>query len=93
MRSAPASPGSGPSRPGSPVLPETGSGAGAESQPPSPAATGGDEAPLVPAKMTKMSKEENTRKNIEMMRNLSRTGYAVVSNLGENEEDEVCITR
>ena len=94
LRSNPASPGS-PSRPSSPTLPEnkgaqTGSqqvGNSDPSPPPSPSATGVDAGVSNPGKLTK---EENVRRNIELIRNLSRVGSAITGT-AENEDDEVFI--
>ena len=96
LRSEPSSPGSPPaSRPSSPTLPENkGAQAGPQkvgnsdaSPPPSPSATGGDAGVSNPGKM---SKEENVRRNMQLIRNLSRAGAAIAST-AENEDDEVFI--
>ena len=96
LRSNPSSPGCpSTSRPSSPTLPENkGAPTGSQqvnnsdaSPPPSPLATGGDAGVSNPGKITK---EENVRRNIELIRNLSRVG-AAVAGTAENEDDEVFI--
>ena len=94
LRSNPGSPeGPSASRPSSPTLPENKgaptvsqqAGNSDASQPPSPSGTGGHAGVSNPGKMTK---EENVRRNIELIRNLSRAGSG---NTAENEDDEVFI--
>ena len=94
LRSNPSSPGCpSTSRPSSPTLPENkGAPTGSQqvdnsdaSPPPSPSGTGGHAGVSNPGKMTK---EENVRRNMELIRNLSRAGSGSTA---ENEDDEVFI--
>ena len=103
LRSEPSSPASGSaSRPSSPHLPETdppeqppesntmdegGSQEGTlPSAPASRSPSAGDDGGT---RRGKISKEDNMKRNLEMMRHLSRTGSGLTSDLADKSEEEV----